>query len=160
MREALLMFGFNLVLVGVLSALGWKFFLASEQNTKGIADLLKNPLELFFKVVVIAPLLEEVVFRGVPSLLLRRVWRVRNRQSTSDAWYWTLVIASSLLFAIMHGINDQGTIHLPLPQLVVGFVLWRTAINRGLRYSILMHATYNSVVVGLVLLAGNAVKAP
>ena len=154
MREALLMFGFNLVLGGIISALGWKFFLPSAQNTESIAALLKNPALLLLLGVVVAPLWEELVFRGLPSWLLRRVRRNQNQSlATRDVWFWTLCVVSSFAFAIVHGANDKGEIHLPLPQLVMGFLLWRVAIERGLRYSILMHATYNAVAVGLVLSA-------
>ena len=161
MREALMMFGVSVVLGGIISALGWKFFLPSDQNTESIFALLKNPLVLLLLGVVVAPLWEEAAFRGVPSLLLRRVQRVRGKSvETRDFWFWTLGIVSSFAFAIVHGANDKGAIHLPLPQLVMGFLLWRTAIDRGLRYSILMHATYNAVAVGLVLLASNIIKTP
>jgi membrane protease YdiL (CAAX protease family) len=58
------MFGLNILLGGVLSALKWSFFLPSTQNTKNIAALVNNPLALLLIGVVAAPLWEELVFRG------------------------------------------------------------------------------------------------
>jgi hypothetical protein len=58
----------------------------------------------------------------------------------------------------MHGFNNKGELHLPLPQLVTGLLLWHIAIARGLRYSILMHAAYNGIALLLVLLVGNALQ--
>ena len=160
MREALLMFGFNLVLGGVISALGWKFLLASDANSGEIAKLVKNPGVLFLMAVVFAPVMEELFCRGVPSLVLRGVWKARDWSLDARSnWYWIFGAASSFVFSVLHGAGDKA-LQLPLPQLIMGFLLWRTAMNRGLRYSILMHATYNSVAVGLVLLAGNSVKTP
>ena len=158
MREALLMFGFNLVLGVIISKLGWKFLLSSDANSSEIAKLIKNPAALFLMAVVLAPVLEELFCRGLPSLILRGVWRARDWSvDARDNWYWIFGAASSFVFSVMHGAGDN-VLQLPLPQLIMGFLLWHVAIHRGLRYSILMHATYNSVAVGLVLLAGNAVK--
>ena len=56
-----------------------------------------------------------------------------------------------------HGLGDKA-FQVPLPQLLMGFFLWRVALKRGLRYSILMHATYNTFPIALLLLSGGKVQ--
>ncbi len=159
MREAFFLFGVNVVLSVTLVSLGWTFLMPSQENVDGIASLIKKPWLLLLLGVIVAPLWEDLAFRGLPSLLLRRVRRHQNREiATRDAWFWTLGIVSSLAFSVLHAINDKGEIHLPLPQLLIGFFLWHVAIARGLRFSILLHATYNGIAMLLVLLAGSALQ--
>lgn len=142
----------NIVLSVALNAAGLKFFLASEANSKGLQDLTKNPLQLMLMVVVMAPVLEELLCRGIPSLLVRGIWKTRDwSEDARSHWYWLLGSISAFLFSIAHGLGDKA-MHLPLPQLLMGFILWRTAMKRGLRFSMLMHATYN-LLPGLLILS-------
>jgi membrane protease YdiL (CAAX protease family) len=142
----------NIVLSVVLTLAHLKFFLASEANSKGLQDLTKNPLQLMLMVVVLAPVLEELMCRGIPSLLVRGIWKTRNwSEDARSHWYWLLGSISAFLFSIAHGLGDKA-MHLPLPQLLMGFILWRTAMKRGLRFSMLMHATYN-LLPGLLILS-------
>lgn len=151
MGEAVGLFLINMCLGTLLSILGWKFFLASEANSSEIGKMIARPLVLFFMVVVFAPIVEETVFRGTSRLIVSGIWKLRNWSADArDNWYWIVGSISAFLFSVAHGLGD-GRIHLPLPQLVMGFLLWHVAMRRGLRYSILMHATYNCVPALLML---------
>lgn len=158
MIEALLLFGVNAVLLVLLSAAGLKFFLASEANTDELKKLTMQPLLMFVVVVLGAPLIEEILFRGTSSLVVRGIWKVRSwSRDARDNWFWIIGAISAFLFSVAHGIGDK-TMHLPLPQLLMGFILWRTAMQRGLRFSILMHATYNLLPALLMLAFGGKLK--
>lgn len=151
MGEALALCLINVFLGGTLSALGWKFFLASDANSSEIGKMIARPLVLFFMVVIFAPIVEETIFRGTSRLVVSGIWKLRNWSADArDNWYWIVGSISAFLFSVAHGLGD-GRIHLPLPQLVMGFLLWHVAMQRGLRYSILMHATYNCLPFFLIL---------
>lgn len=147
-----MLFVVNIVLGVILNAAGLKFFLASDANSSELQKLTANPFQLLLMVVVLAPVVEELLCRGIPSLLVRGLWKTRNWSADAKSnWYWLVGSISAFLFSIMHGLGDK-TMHLPLPQLFMGFVLWHVAMQRGLRYSILMHATYN-LLPGLLILS-------
>ncbi|HVF85079.1 MAG TPA: CPBP family intramembrane glutamic endopeptidase [Abditibacteriaceae bacterium] len=151
-REAMVLFVINIVIGAILHVAQLKFFMASEANSSELQKLTGNPLRLLLMVVVVAPIFEELLCRGVPSLLVRGIWKTRNWSVDARShWYWILGSTSAFLFSVAHGLGDK-TMHLPLPQLIMGFVLWHVAMQRGLRYSMLMHATYN-LLPGLLILS-------
>ena len=152
-----MLFVINIVLGLVLHFAQLKFFMASDANSSELQKLTANPLQLLLMVVIVAPLAEELIFRGFPSLLLRGLWKTRNWSVDAKSnWYWLLGSISAFLFSVAHGLGDK-TMHLPLPQLLMGFVLWHVAMQRGLRYSMLMHATYN-LLPGLLILSQVATR--
>ncbi len=151
MKEALALCVANVFLGVSLTALGWKFFLPSDANSSDLEKMSSRPLVLFLMVVVLAPILEETIFRGTSSLIVRGIWKLRQWSvEARNNWYWIVGSISAFLFSIAHGVGDNR-MHLPLPQLIMGFLLWRTAMQRGLRYSMLMHATYNTLPALLML---------
>lgn len=105
------------------------------------------PLYVFFLAIILAPLIEETIFRGP------LVW-FRNWKYFPGAFY-----ASVLLFGGIHLFNfneyDQVLWAAPLlvaPQLFSGIVLGYTRIKMGLGYSILMHACFNAVLLGPLII--------
>lgn len=136
-----------------LALFGLDGLLAGKANHQAIASLASfNPLLLLFLGVAAAPVYEEALFRGLPLLILRGVWRRRwMRRKARRHLFWVLGGTSAVLFALMHRLGSS--IGLPLPQLVAGLWLWRVANLRGLRYSILLHATYNSLPILIVTIA-------
>lgn len=101
---------------------------------------------IFFLAVVLAPLIEELLFRG-PLVLLK------NRKNFTYAFY-----ASVLLFGFIH-ISNFDTINghywaipfLILPQLCAGIFLGFIRVKHGLIWAILLHAAHNLVLVGPLL---------
>lgn len=157
-KEGLLLILFNAFFGAILHALHLRFFLPSDANSGALAEVMKKPLLMFLLAVIVAPLWEELVFRGVPSLLVRGVWKLRAWSADArENWYWGFGTVAAFLFAVAHGLGDK-TPHLPLPQLLMGFFLWRAAMTRGLRYSMLLHATYNFVPFLLILAFGDKIK--
>ncbi len=157
----LLMFLANATVVGLTLAHA-NFFLQSEAQTQGVDQMLRGNLLGFFALaVVIFPVMEEAIFRGLPSLLMRLTTKPETR---ARLVLWLLFgLASSLLFASLHGLKQIGApTHesfvfqtLPVPQLLMGLWAWRVATLRGLRYSMLLHATFNfsSLILAFVALA-------
>ncbi len=89
--------------------------------------------------VLLAPIVEEALFRGVMLPVLLRKYGL-----------WTSLMGCSVLFALVHG-------HLPsmLPLTVLGFGLGAAYIYTGnLLVPIGMHALFNGVNLLVLLLAG------
>ena len=99
---------------------------------------------LILVAVVAAPVVEEIVFRGlVQTTLIQFEW-LRDRR-------WVLILIASCFFAVIH----LGAVHwFAMPMLVVlaiglGYLYERTG---RLWPSIAVHVAFNGVMVGLTLL--------
>lgn len=87
-----------------------------------------------FAAVVLAPLTEEIFFRGLVQSMARRY--------TGGAW--PAIVISSVLFAAMHWATPQAIV----PLLALGIVLGYTYEHTGRLYRpILIHALFNAVIV-------------
>ena len=82
----------------------------------------------FLLVVVLAPVIEETVFRGWIQRSLERFW------GPAPA-----VVVTAALFALMHGIPEYMPYYFGMGVLFGGIVL----VTRSLWGSILLHAAYN-----------------
>ncbi|MCU0419449.1 MAG: CPBP family intramembrane metalloprotease [Cyclobacteriaceae bacterium] len=102
---------------------------------------------------VLAPLLEELVFRA----FLRPFAAIRPR------WWGTvfpaLFFISAVGFGLVHITNYDGTPHwlvwplATLPQIVMGLLLGYVRIRCGLGWAMLFHGGHNAVFVSLFLAA-------
>jgi len=110
--------------------------------------LEKYPLYfLFIAAAVLAPILEEIIFRG-PLIFLK------------DSKYFKFFFyASVLIFGFYHMTNFEITtttlLLSPLlvsPQLSVGTLLGFIRVRFGLLWAIALHAAYNLLLVGPVLI--------
>ncbi|MCD6364304.1 MAG: CPBP family intramembrane metalloprotease [Planctomycetes bacterium] len=109
-------------------------------------DLLEKASPLWkaviaFCVVVMAPLSEEVFFRGLVQSLLRRTLRSP----------WLAILATSGLFGMLHWQTPQAAASLVALGIVLGYNYERTG---RLLSSILIHAIFNAVFVSLTLWPG------
>lgn len=155
LREAVVLVFLNVALSVLLVALGLTSLLPSNANLEGIESLSRlGPLQLVLIAVVVAPVLEETLFRGLPFWVWRTVAaRLPLRDGRREMIGWIIGGATAICFALAHGIGSH-TIHLPLPQLLMGFWLWHVINRRGMRYSILLHGVYNLIPALLVLTHG------
>lgn len=102
---------------------------------------------LFFAAVILAPLMEEVIFRG-PMLFFR------------DKTYFKIVFwLLTLLFGFYHITNFEITTTvlllsplLVLPQIIVGAILGFVRVRFNLLWAIGLHAIYNLILLGPLLL--------
>ena len=95
-----------------------------------------DALLLVFSTMVVAPLCEEVMFRGY----VQRAYERRNP--------WTGILVGGIIFSLYH-LRFQGAFALMPVALALGFVAWR---SDSLLPGILLHAAYNSIAT-LVLVA-------
>ncbi|MGI9552690.1 MAG: CPBP family glutamic-type intramembrane protease [Aurantibacter sp.] len=102
---------------------------------------------LFLVAVILAPLMEEVIFRG-PMVFFR------------DKGYFKIVFwLLTLIFGFYHVTNFEITTTvlllsplLVLPQIIVGAILGFIRVRFGLPWAIGLHAVYNLILLGPLLL--------
>jgi Type II CAAX prenyl endopeptidase Rce1-like len=120
--------------------------------------LASSPWLALLGIAVFFPLGEELIFRGLPMLVL---WlsarKISSLERANLPFAWLLGIAAATVFSLAHGIGSSG-FHLPLPQLVLGVWLWWIATRRGLGFSILAHGTYNFLPGVLAVFATGLLK--
>jgi uncharacterized protein len=131
--------GVNLLIAGLLQVFGPvdppEQQLLSDVTAGGVTTLLA-----VIAAVVMAPLVEEVVFRGVLFQGMKR-----------RVGLWPAAVVSSLLFAVVH-------VEVQQPIYSSGFVLlgilfaWTMHRFGSLVVPIVAHATFNAISVGLTLL--------
>ena len=84
---------------------------------------------LFLAVVIVAPIGEEIVFRGFLQRFLEKYWKDITRA----------VLVTSLFFAMIH-FNPFWTIQIYLLGVILGFLAWKT---KSVLPSILLHIVNN-----------------
>ena len=97
---------------------------------------------LFLAVVVMAPIGEEIVFRGFLQKFLEEYWKDITRA----------VLVTSLFFAMIH-FNPYWTIQIYLLGVILGFLSWKTksvipsiilhSINNGMAFILTVSDEYN-----------------
>ena len=139
--------------VGLQIALGLALYPVAQlydgDESQTVVDILEDAsgpglVAFAVAVVVLAPLAEELLFRGA---LLRALMR-----RTSPAW---AVFGSALVFALVHPLGDPevGSVIVVPAILTLGVVSGYLAVRSGdLSRSIMLHAGFNLLtVVGVVL---------
>ena len=84
---------------------------------------------LFLAVVIVAPIGEEIIFRGFLQRFLEKYWKDITRA----------VLVTSLFFAIIH-FNPFWTIQIYLLGVILGFLSWKT---KSVLPSIILHIVNN-----------------
>ena len=92
---------------------------------------------LFLAVVIMAPIGEEMVFRGFLQKFLEQHWKDITRA----------VLVSSLLFAMIH-FNPFWTIQIYLLGVILGFLSWKT---NSIIPSIILHSMNNGIAFILTI---------
>ena len=102
----------------------------------GLGDIMQpdstlGHLFLFLAVVIVAPIGEEIVFRGFLQKFLENYWKDITRA----------VLVTSLFFAMIH-FNPYWTIQIYLLGVVLGFLAWKT---KSVVPSIILHSINNKI---------------
>ena len=114
-----LIYGINIFLNLILSAI----------NIEGQKFIVQRPIYTdIIYAICIAPVLEEIVFRGVLMTYLKK-YGIK-----------TAIIISSLFFGISH-----YNIYMVIPAFFIGIVLACVAYKYSLKYSVLLHVLMNIV---------------
>lgn len=153
LRRTLWIIPVEFLISGFLALAGLPPGNAGEEEIGRTLEL--QPLRIFVLAVLVAPPLEELIFRGLPSRLSD--WILRTRQGSR----WPLGILTALGFAAMHSVKweaDADTIELlwgmhfhtdgfPIPQLVFGLLLWDFVRRYGVWACALSHMVHNLVLL-------------
>lgn len=97
---------------------------------------------------VVQPIREELIFRGLPQLFLRK--RPGNQ--------WKVGIPSALAFAFSHNLIKDRTTgrysltlnRIPLPQFASGLYYWKIMRERGFIHAPVAHVSMNSAMMSVV----------
>ena len=162
-------------LLGGLEILGlW------EDDMHRLQKIFKEmkPDLIFFFAVIIAPFLEEIMFRlglklrsnflilwPLQLLILLQVSNkinllktIRNFWNKFYAWIFYLI---TIAFGLIHILNFKPSLNIYLlapvlvaPQILIGINLGYLRIRFGLIWSILFHSFYNGILLSIALLTG------
>lgn len=107
-------------------------------NTESRSELA----QIILAAVVVAPLLEELVFRGLQQTLLLEV--------LGPAARWSVVLTAAAVFAVVHvgAVSWHGLPGLFVLGVVLGWLYERTG---SLWPAILVHAGFNAINISLVM---------
>ena len=111
---------------------------SNSTNQAAIENAHMNPFVLITITVIMAPIVEELVFRG---LLMGRVF---NPDSIVG------LILSGLLFGLVHTPNSMGVWIIYGGMGLVLATVYR--VSKKLEYSIIAHMINNSIAVSMMLL--------
>lgn len=114
--------------------------------TKEDHEVYRKNMPLYASIATIAaPIIEESLFRFIPSL-------ITSKRSTS----WRLGTAASLVFALAHNLktneNNNTTLEtkkIPLWQFVSGLLFWHIAKKHGIKNAIISHSLINGTALTL-----------
>lgn len=138
----------------------------------------ENPGMVLFAGVILAPLIEEFMFRCFitfrqafyvlwPMFLYAKLAK-KNRWATlrhlREAWQWVfpwIFYLSAISFGLVHSLNFENfeqyiwlAALLTLPQMVIGIFLGYLRVKFGLIWSMIFHAIHNAAFLTPVLLFG------
>lgn len=128
----------------------------NEIGHSTLQDLQQDPtperiLVISFYAVVMAPLLEELTFRGVLQTCLLRLFHGRR---------WAALLVTAAVFSVIHFwviTSWHGLVPLFVLGLVFGYVYERTG---SLLTPVLTHAGFNAINIALVLMMPATTAAP
>jgi len=146
----------NLLILGVVFGVAIGFFNQSLLKLLNIdlgahaSDLFiakTSAMGIFFSVAIVAPVLEEAIFRG-PLILFK-----------DKKYFRHSLYVSVILFGAVHLFNFQFSKEIlilgPLlsaPQIILGVFLAFIRIKLGLLWAILLHASYNAIFLGPIII--------
>jgi len=101
-----------------------------------------NVFVMLIAVVIFAPIVEELLFRGLIYNAIKKVFKVLIKSTTEKAKYFTVITAAlitSFLFGIYHG-NILQAIYAGVLSL---FMIWVYEKSGSILASILIHSMFN-----------------
>lgn len=147
---------FKLAVLAVFFSVALSFFIGGLQTIFGLEfgehaldDFLENypVIYLLFFAIIVAPFLEELIFRGP------MIWFCEYK--TFPYFFYALTLAFGFMHITNYEMNIQNLLLSPIlvaPQLSAGLLLGFARVKFGLMYAMLLHAIYNSILAGPVIL--------
>ncbi|MBU0616183.1 MAG: CPBP family intramembrane metalloprotease, partial [Planctomycetes bacterium] len=114
---------------------------AVEKSAWGLGGIA----QLTLAAIVVAPIAEELFFRG---LLLQTIWRYLGHA-------WLAIVLSGAAFGFIHHEQPQDVLPLVTMGVILGYVRVR---YRSLPACVLMHALFNARTMAFVLLNPEMVR--
>lgn len=111
-----------------------------------------------FNISITAPIIEEAVFRLLPSRLYDRLFSNRPESNTKymelSRREWVAGGIVSLLFGAVHNVTEKGfnTNTIPAAQTVMGLAFWKLQRTRGYTANTSAHAAINGSLVAVAKL--------
>jgi hypothetical protein len=138
----------QIISVKMLQIMGFKD--VGHASADLIEERLKEiPIDTTLKIVIKAPVIEELIYRLLPNLFL----------PTGKTSMWEVGIPINLIFAYMHNYehDDKGnkkfnSKNIPLPQFIGGCFYWYLIRHKGISHSILAHSSSNLIALVYALL--------
>lgn len=128
------------ILISILESFG-VFSMDQHATTELFKDY--SPPIIFLLVAIVAPVLEELLFRAPLTLFCK------NKKAFKIAFY-----VFTFLFGFIHIFNYELTLKIlvfsPIlvsPQLILGGLLGFLRVKLGLAYAILLHALFNATII-------------
>ena len=113
------------------------FFPGEAEEDSWITENMQYPLLMFIAGCILAPISEEIVFRGI---LVGGLLRMRQKP-------WVAIVCPALVFALSHGDYSLLVDHTVF-GIICGWLYWRT---KSLLPGILIHIINNSTAFFLML---------
>jgi membrane protease YdiL (CAAX protease family) len=115
-----------------------------NSGTEEIKNMIESRPNLAAVLVVgVTPVFEEAINRLLPSAIADRVMPSKRNSNR-----WPLGIASSLVFAAMHGFeNNSGRKINPAPLAVAGLSAWYIQRQGGYKHAVIDHALNNAFFI-------------
>ncbi len=140
---------FFTMLISLLEESG---FISTDKHS--VEDLFKKltALQFFIFAVVIAPLLEETIFRAPLTLF--------KKKKAFKISFYAFAIAFGFIHITNYEITKNILLFSPLliaPQIFAGFYFGFIRVKFGLVWSIALHATYNGFLFSLFILIKDAI---
>ena len=151
-------------------------YLQIDRGKHEIDKLLDNKALLVFSLVIIAPLIEEVIFRiwikfkaayfflwicidGYKKITGKSQFAsMKVIRSVWNYIYPAIFYLSAIAFALVHAFNFESIAQmwwfapiLTLPQFVLGCTFGYARVNYGLIYGMGLHASHNAVLASIII---------
>lgn len=129
-----------------LVTIGKILILASNQSLrrKEPRIYINGPVDAI-EATTILPLLEEAVFRALPSYLIDQAG------GKMGELYWQIGVPTSSAFAAIHGLKP-----IPLTHFLGGVYNWYVMRKRGYGHAVTAHATNNAIFLALMSISKHA----
>ena len=122
----------------VSPALGIVFTTSRDNYAQNVEAMYETPIATFFQVVIIAPLWEELIFRG---FLLKRELRYRSQ--------FVAIVLVAFFFGLLHMSVVQG-----ISAFAAGLILCLFyAKRRSVGLTVMAHSFYNALAYVLMVVA-------
>jgi len=116
-------------------------------SEKELIDYLKaKPIELIIEGGVLLPVVEEAIFRALPSSLI---------DNKNKSHRWDIGIPTSLIFALAHNIGVDEFEELefkksvPIAQFMGGLFYWYLMREKGYSHAVLAHSMNNIIPISI-----------